>query len=118
MRGDRWIMWQTRALFDNAAGFGFQSNGTDITELKRLQERAAELYEAAQKEIAQRQHVEVELRRSNEELAQFAFAISHDLRSPLSALRASPGNWKRNITPSWDPMPIRTSPISRARASA
>ena len=37
-------------------------------------------------DITDRKKVELELRRSNEELAQFASIISHDLRSPLNAI--------------------------------
>jgi PAS domain S-box-containing protein len=58
----------------------------DISALKSAEERIAGSYEQARQEIARRQEVEADLRRSNEDLSQFAFAISHDLRSPLNAV--------------------------------
>ena len=58
----------------------------DITDRKLAEERIAGSYEQARQEIARRQEVEADLRRSNEDLSQFAFAISHDLRSPLNAI--------------------------------
>ena len=37
-------------------------------------------------DVTELERAELELRRSNEDLSQFAFAISHDLRSPLNAI--------------------------------
>jgi PAS domain S-box-containing protein len=37
-------------------------------------------------DVTELERAELELRRSNEDLSQFAFAISHDLRSPLNAV--------------------------------
>ena len=58
----------------------------DITNLKLAEQRYAKLYAEAQEEIARRQRVELELRRSNEELGEFGYVISHDLRSPLNSV--------------------------------
>ncbi len=58
----------------------------DITERKQSEERIAELYRQAELEIELRRQVEGELRRSNQDLSQFASVISHDLRSPLNAV--------------------------------
>jgi PAS domain S-box-containing protein len=83
----RWVQEKCEHLFDSG-GRVMRSTGMvqDITERKEADQLAALLYHQARQEIARRQQVEVELRRSNEELEQFAFVISHDLRSPLNAV--------------------------------
>ncbi|RPI19161.1 MAG: PAS domain S-box protein, partial [Acidobacteriales bacterium] len=83
----RWVHEKCEHLFD-AGGRVIRSTGMvqDITERKQADQLAALLYHQARQEIARRQQVETELRRSNEELGQFAFVISHDLRSPLNAV--------------------------------
>ncbi len=58
----------------------------DITNLNLALLGFAKLWAQAQAEIARRQQVELELRRSNEDLGQFAYVISHDLRSPLTTV--------------------------------
>ena len=83
----RWI-WGAGRHRRDASGAARRLAGIvqDITDRKLAEERIAGSYEQARQEIARRQEVEADLRRSNEDLSQFAFAISHDLRSPLNAI--------------------------------
>ncbi len=72
---DRWILSRSRVLCDHS-GQPIRMTGfhTDITELKRAEDA-----------LAQRS---LELERSNADLEQFAYAISHDLRQPLRAINS------------------------------
>ncbi len=71
---------------DHGRLLGFRGISRDITERRQAEERMAQLYAEARQEIAGRERLELELRRSNADLEQFASAISHDLRSPLNAV--------------------------------
>jgi PAS domain S-box-containing protein len=51
-----------------------------------LSERIAQLYREAQQELERRKQLELELRRSNQDLQDFAFVISHDLQAPVKAM--------------------------------
>jgi PAS domain S-box-containing protein len=72
---------------------GFSQDDADLLDLFAAQAAIAihnaQLYERAQQEIAERKEVEEALARSNTELDQYAYVISHDLQEPLRTVT----NW-------------------------
>lgn len=99
--GIRWQRWTNRAIFDNEGRFiEYQSVGEDITSLKmaehakqkaynelerRVEERTQELMIANQElqiEVEDRKHAEAELKKSNEDIRNFAYSVLHDLKNP------------------------------------
>ena len=83
----RWISAKGGAIYGDAGEIvRVLGVDVDITNLKLAEQGYAKLYAEAQEEIARRQRVELELRRSNEELGEFGYVISHDLRSPLNSV--------------------------------
>jgi PAS domain S-box-containing protein len=58
----------------------------DITDRKKVVEQIERLYREAQQEIERRKELEFKLRRSNEDLQEFASVISHDLQSPMNGV--------------------------------
>jgi len=66
----RWQQWTNRAVFDDKKNIvEFQSIGRDITDSKRSEEDL--------------KHLANELKRSNNDLQQFAYIAAHDLQAPL-----------------------------------
>jgi PAS domain S-box-containing protein len=69
----RWQQWTNRALFDDERNIiEFQSVGRDITDRKKAEEDLKCLAD--------------ELKRSNNDLQQFAYIAAHDLQAPLHAV--------------------------------
>jgi PAS domain S-box-containing protein len=58
---------------------------------------------AAARDITQRKMIEAELKRSNEELRQFAYAASHDMREPLRMISSYIGLLERRLGGALDP---------------
>lgn len=85
MDGGIWLFFSAAPLLDaNGTIIGAIETLQDITERKRAE---AELQQhQANLEMLVRQRTQ-ELEQANEELTQYAFVVSHDLRAPLRAIR-------------------------------
>ncbi|MDH5716179.1 MAG: ATP-binding protein [Spirochaetia bacterium] len=75
-----WLQTSKMPLYDeNNNIFGVLGTYFDITARKVSQEKLAEAYEELKKSSE-------ELKEANEELSQYAYVVSHDLKSPLRAI--------------------------------
>ena len=73
---ERYIAWQNNQVVDNGSIVGSISFGLDITERRRMEEL---------------------LRRQNEELLRFTYAVSHDLKSPVVTILSFLGYLEKDI---------------------
>jgi PAS domain S-box-containing protein len=73
-------------LFEQHGRWMAMSAIRDITDRRRVEEQIDELYRDAQQEIERRNQLELQLRAANEDLQEFASAISHDLQSPMNGV--------------------------------
>lgn len=83
--GGKWFFFTAAPLRD-AGGrvVGAIETLQDITERKRAEHELQRYHNQLEELVRQRT---VELTEANEELSQYAFVVSHDLRSPLRAIR-------------------------------
>lgn len=79
-----WQHWVNRLLFDEfGEPFEYQAVGTDITIRKKAE--------------IEREHLLRELTARNSELEQFAYTVSHDLKSPLITIKGFAGYIERDL---------------------
>jgi PAS domain S-box-containing protein len=77
----RWLAWTRRAIFDDQGHrVELLSVGRDITERKRAEEQL-------QQYAADLERANADVVRASEEVKQFAYIVSHDLRVPLVNLK-------------------------------
>jgi PAS domain S-box-containing protein len=87
-----WVRWETRPWFDHHGTIGGIILFSEvISQRKQAEEELAEAHSALQA-YAQK------LKRSNQELEQFAFVASHDLQEPLRKIRFFGRNLQQQFT--------------------
>jgi len=83
--GGRWIFFTAAPLRDaSGAVFGAVETLQDVTERNRAREEIERYRENLEAQVVART---AELASANEELSQYAYAVSHDLKAPLRAVR-------------------------------
>jgi signal transduction histidine kinase len=90
-----WIHWVIKTIADeNGQVVEMQAVGRDVTEIKQAEEKIRQLNEELEQRVIERTR---ELEEANEEIRNFAYIVSHDLRAPLVNLKGFASELRLNL---------------------
>lgn len=85
----RWVSATKIPILDeNGRVIGLVGISRDITDLKLMEKKLEHAYMELKERVEELQRIQRELERSNRELENYTYVVSHDLKTPLRAIRS------------------------------